>query len=114
MLDIGDEVEHLIGGMRHGAMRFELRHDRQLSGSAEKIKKAAHFLMRFQLKDGHVGTESIDSSNDMWHKPALETPDESQKFEIELFGAARRQFRPRPSPPAQPPTGDTKNAAPAW
>jgi len=41
--------------MRDGVMRFELRHEPQLSGHAEKIKKAAHLAPAFQLKNRHLG-----------------------------------------------------------
>ncbi len=47
VLDIGNEVEHLVGGVRDGAVRFELRHERQLSGTAEKIKKLTHLAAGF-------------------------------------------------------------------
>jgi hypothetical protein len=45
-------------------MRFELRHDWQLIGRIEKIKKRTHVATRFQLENRDIGAVLFQTGYD--------------------------------------------------
>src|SRR4051812_48411064 len=54
----------------------------QLSGRAEKIKKAVHVPSAFQLKNRHFRPMLVEAGNHQRCKPLLERPDVSQELPV--------------------------------